>query len=730
MAGEPAQAQEVQISVGWCRLVLSGETVLGSSEKQPFPISGRYSKAKRRTFTFCQFARTGERKMLLKLLLVIGLVIGIRPDTTYKYVYDSQVSTGVPQANSERSGTRTSCNIKLEAKKNDRITMTISNFREGRFNAPDPRPDIIKPIDWYERTELSPEQKEALQLPIEFSYRNGMIDYISLEKSDTPTSANIKRGILSMLQLNMMQTQKTDSSEHSNLMNILDSNKRINQPTSFRSLENTVEGECEVFYTVIPEKEQFEIRSTKVTKSINFERCRRRPQIRYNFRFADSCPTCESKYNDDEKYVKSSTIINYNLAGSPERFVIENATAESRYTFIPHNEKDNVIETIFMINLKLVDIEDSRERPSEMRQPVDSWSGIIYSMEADKKREKFSMNFDEPKPIFDNNMMHEDSVERAGNLLRKLLRHMNRKVDEISTETFAKLVEVLRRSTSTEIEHIHNRYYRADQSASLTAEEKAQALDILPHAIAQCGTIKCVKHVVKKTCNGEIPPSKANLAIMSMVNNRMASREIVDQLIELSRCDVTRRDPQLKRTVALTIGSTINAMCSDNEDRLAVDDDSGKEKRCTHQDKQLYVEKLVKKLRLAQTWEDKVLYLRTIGNAGIDISIFELEKFVTGEWRTSSPIIRTEAILAMRQLKDVMPKKIENILMPVAADRTENPVVRMAAINMIIDTLPKKNVLEQLIRIMKIDPSRQVTNFIQTSLKSIQESQQPCAKQM
>lgn len=36
-----------------------------------------------------------------------------------------------------------------------------------------------------------------------------------------------------------------------------------------------------------------------VTKSINFEKCKKRPQIKYNFRFSDPCPTCESKYNED-----------------------------------------------------------------------------------------------------------------------------------------------------------------------------------------------------------------------------------------------------------------------------------------------------------------------------------------------------------------------------------------------------------------------------------------------
>lgn len=34
-----------------------------------------------------------------------------------------------------------------------------------------------------------------------------------------------------------------------------------------------------------------------VTKSINFEKCQRRPDIRYNYRFQDWCPSCEQRYS-------------------------------------------------------------------------------------------------------------------------------------------------------------------------------------------------------------------------------------------------------------------------------------------------------------------------------------------------------------------------------------------------------------------------------------------------
>jgi hypothetical protein len=60
-----------------------------------------------------------------------------------------------------------------------------------------------------------------------------------------------------------------------------------------------------------------------VSKSINFEKCKRRPQIKYNMRFAEKCDSCENEFADDEKSTKSSTVIKYNISGTIDRFAIE-----------------------------------------------------------------------------------------------------------------------------------------------------------------------------------------------------------------------------------------------------------------------------------------------------------------------------------------------------------------------------------------------------------------------
>jgi hypothetical protein len=113
-------------------------------------------------------------------------------------------------------------------------------------------------------------------------------------------------------------------------------------------LQRTLEGDCETYYTITQQpsnkwntKEQV----LNVTKTINFEKCRQRPDIRYNKRFGEQCNTCDRKYAHDEKNTESSTVARFNITGTPEAFLIESAVVESQYIFAPINEQMNVIAT-------------------------------------------------------------------------------------------------------------------------------------------------------------------------------------------------------------------------------------------------------------------------------------------------------------------------------------------------------------------------------------------------
>jgi len=67
---------------------------------------------------------------------------------------------------------------------------------------------------------------------------------------------------------------------------------------------------------------------------------------------------------------------------------------------------------------------------------------------------------------------------------------------------------------------------------------------------------------------------------------------------------------------------------------------------------------LINKLHSSHKWDDQLIYVKALSNAGIDLSVFELEKIINNKNFNYRNMIRSESILALRQLVAIMPKKV------------------------------------------------------------------------
>jgi ribosomal protein L28 len=127
--------------------------------------------------------------------------------------------------------------------------------------------------------------------------------------------------------------------------------------------------------------------------------------------------------------------------------------------------------------------------------------------------------------------------------------------------------------------------------------------------------------------------------------------------------------------------------------------------------------------------EEAVLALKTIGNMGLPKSIERLEAII----RSSNPgkagtktILRTEAILALRQLRHILPQKVTAILLPIFMAKSEQPEVRIAAAYQLLQTLPARPVLDQMARSLYTERSRQVASFLYSYMSTLARSTNPC----
>jgi len=101
-------------------------------------------------------------------------------------------------------------------------------------------------------------------------------------------------------------------------------------------VEKTLEGDCEVAYTIVREQEW-----TTVTKSINFDKCTSRPDIKYGMRFESDCEDCEKQAD----LVQPQTVYTYRI----EKDAIKTVDVRSIYSVSLKDEPYMKTESSFLI---------------------------------------------------------------------------------------------------------------------------------------------------------------------------------------------------------------------------------------------------------------------------------------------------------------------------------------------------------------------------------------------
>ncbi|CAJ0920787.1 unnamed protein product, partial [Mesorhabditis belari] len=194
-------------------------------------------------------------------------------------------------------------------------------------------PRIISEVS-LEESQLTSEQREQIKLPIRFRYHQGIISEIVFSEEESAWSENIKRSILNMLQV-QMSPRKTQEEYNT---------KTVSNNKFFTVTERTLEGECEVAYTIVESEKNRE--EKEITKSLNFEKCPKRIDIRYGPRYSAECSMCEAT----DARPESQTVINYKVRGEDEeRFLITEVELKSEYVFTPFSKDQEMLATYKVI---------------------------------------------------------------------------------------------------------------------------------------------------------------------------------------------------------------------------------------------------------------------------------------------------------------------------------------------------------------------------------------------
>ena len=130
----------------------------------------------------------------------------------------------------------------------------------------------------------------------------------------------------------------------------------------------------------------------------------------------------------------------------------------------------------------------------------------------------------------------------------------------------------------------------------------------------------------------------------------------------------------------------------------------------------------------AATIYDKVLAISALGNAGIENAVPEIEQIIKDQ--TESCLVRCKAIDALRRLRTQMPRKIQQILLPIFQNAQQRSEVRASALLVLLTTQPDSAMIDQIVFTISKEGNRQIQSFAYQQMKTLAKSKNPLDQQM
>ncbi|CAI4220438.1 unnamed protein product, partial [Auanema sp. JU1783] len=184
-----------------------------------------------------------------------------------------------------------------------------------------------------------------------------------------------------------------------------------------------------------------------------------------------------------------------------------------------------------------------------------------------------------------------------------------------TTHLLARLVKVLRFCTEHEIQKVDRYLSETEKMSEKTVEKMRQ---FFYDSLALSGTKTTIHHLLQKINDKKITPVKAAQLMKMLAEIRVPSDLIAEDIFNFCESNIVARNPLLRQSCWLTYGSIVSGFCGNTENKMALE---LTEKMCPRTLKQKIVDQLIRKFETAETRYEKVLFVKTLSNAAIDVSV-------------------------------------------------------------------------------------------------------------
>lgn len=663
--------------------------------------------------------------LLLLLVQLCGLSSGYgwNPEKLYHYEFEASIASRIasdPKSQSAGVIIKTPISLALKDKGgsssvDDELTIRLDQPQWSTYNG-------VPESDKLEFKQMDQSLMSAFRMF--FDAKDGQAKSFEVSFGEPLWVRNFKRGLLSLFQLQLKGNQQSES---------------------FTTAEKSVFGDCETEYVVIVNEpgEHQSGGTLNVTKSRNMAKCKSRWSHRYSP--IDSME-CYENEKDSQSYKSSNALFNYNLVGTRDSFIIEEASLDESYISSPFGPKSYTSQVDTRFQLRLV---NSESNPSSINIPGSNQVTLSLAYEpaevinfyanVDLTREHHLAN------IFQLNVGLTESLKAIDEFAKEHKSYTNAgegsapdlgpnyQENSPMAALFMRATELV---SALNYQNLEQLYYSIEERGDV---HKRIFWDIM----SATGTNPSFIFMKKLITEGDAPTIKVKGYLTRLsFHIKSPSKSLFDEYVNLCKSDKIQSNKEYKKLCLLPLASLINQHCVKPHARyMRIQAEGGNvtsQKRgqntCQIATADEYFSRLVQTFTPSAnpasgessdglTIGDKMFNVKMAGELGVKPSVEFLKE--VAKVKSEHPTVRASALWNMMKAGSVYPSLVKRISLPYYYDPKESLEVRIAGFFNFLASGPSYNEMRTLAKKLESEPNRQLVLYIHSLVKSMASMEWP-----
>uniref|UniRef100_A0A0K2UPJ9 Uncharacterized protein n=1 Tax=Lepeophtheirus salmonis TaxID=72036 RepID=A0A0K2UPJ9_LEPSM len=503
----------------------------------------------------------------------------------------------------------------------------------------------------------------------------------------------------------------------------------------------------------------------QVTKTHNFDNCRERPVFSAWSGIKSNCDVTRSGCDDAFNSIVSTRYI---ICGTPDLFVIRKATTENIISLSPTGfntpEKLTSFSTV-TLELRTILSTVSHQIPKPKTPKTVGNLFMEYPEHESFNSESISEQWTKGSIISPTNIsgftgfkslsgfypIHPmPTMDTAPTLLYpislskpELIRDVQEMMSKIVRETYevpescssssdlagyiVSIAEALRPLSLTELKELDTEVHRfmevRDKEAILTSQY------LFYDILAMVGTNPSISYIKQLIGSDKIPIQYAPDVLESALRNIKTPTPELFNLVFTMVKTLKAKSPQLYYVSTVSFSDLLHRACINPSSMVAQFPVHVYGNFCNPETpfiKDQYITFLESQIQGGSqgSKSEKVVLINALGKLGHYKAVSTLVKVIQGKV-SQEPMIRSLAVYALKRTAMQYPAKVKPILMSIINNPGEHPEVRIAAVSVLPFSSPSTTELQKIALRTWFEPSKQVTSFIYSTLKSLRTTQVP-----